>query len=331
MKRILMIGTGGTIASEVTSEGLAPQMTSEQLLRFVPRVRELCHVDCMQVLNLDSTNMTPADWLVIARTIRDRYAAYDGFVVSHGTDTLAYTAAALSYLVQHSPKPIVLTGAQKPIHFDVTDSKTNLLDAFVYACFDRACGVTIVFNGSVILGTRAKKVRSKSFSAFSSINHPEVAAIEDGCLLPYIHLGYEGEPVFYDALDTRVGLVKLIPGMPVDVLDFLLEREDAVIVESYGVGGVPSAGARFEDSIRRALAAGKTIVMTTQVQNEGSNLHLYTVGRALEDMQVLQAYDMTTEAVVAKLMWIRALTRDPQRVRSLFYTPVQRDLLQGEA
>ncbi len=331
MKHILLIGTGGTIASEVTSEGLSPQMDSEQLLRFVPRVRDLCAVDCVQVLNLDSTNMTPADWLVIAQTIRDRYAAYDGFVVSHGTDTLAYTAAALSYLIQRSPKPIVLTGAQKPIHFEVTDSKTNLLDAFTYACSDRACGVTIVFNGSVILGTRAKKVRSKSFSAFSSINYPEIAAIEDGCLLPYIDLGYDGAPLFYNALDTRVGLVKLIPGQPVDVLDFLLARENAVIVESYGVGGVPSAGAQYEASIRRALAAGKTVVVTTQVQNEGSNLKLYSVGHALEDMQVLQAYDMTTEAVVAKLMWILAQTREPARVRALFYTPVQRDLLQSEA
>lgn len=331
MKHILWIGTGGTIASEMTGDGLSPQMDTAHLLRFVPRVRDLCHVDCVQVLNLDSTNMTPADWLVIARTIRENYSAFDGFVISHGTDTLAYTAAALSYLVQASPKPIVLTGAQRPIHYEVTDSKTNLYDAFTYACSEHACGVTIVFNGSVILGTRAKKVRSKSFSAFSSINYPEVGVIEDGRLLPYISLGYQNAPVFYDALDTHVGLVKLIPGMPADVLDFLLEREDAVIVESYGVGGVPSAGARFEDGIRRALEAGKTVVMTTQVQNEGSNLKLYSVGRALEDMQVLQAYDMTTEAVVAKLMWILAQTHDPRRVRELFYTPVQFDLLQTDA
>lgn len=331
MKRILMIGTGGTIASETTGSGLAPNLTSAQLLKFVPRVSEWCEVDCEQVLNLDSTNMTPADWLTIAQAIREKYDHYDGFVISHGTDTMAYTAAVLSYLIQRSPKPIVLTGAQRPIGMDSTDSKTNLQDAFTYACSDRACGVVIVFNGSVILGTRAKKVRSKSFSAFSSINYPEVAMISDGRILPYIDLGYDSAPDFYTRLNARVGLIKLIPGMDADVLDFLFSRQDAVIMESFGVGGVPKRmGFWFEESISRGVAAGKTVVMTTQVQNEGSNLRLYRVGYSLKDMKVLEAYDMTTEAVVAKLMWILAQTRNPDRVRELFYSPIQFDLLQSE-
>ena len=115
MKHILMIGTGGTIASEMTPEGLTPELNTRQLLSFVPRIGELCHVDCIQVYSLDSTNLQPKHWLGVAETIRNHYEQYDGFVISHGTDTMAYTAAALSYLVQGSPKPIVLTGAQKPI------------------------------------------------------------------------------------------------------------------------------------------------------------------------------------------------------------------------
>ena len=147
MKRILMIGTGGTIASEMTPSGLTPELNSDQLLSFVPRIGELCRVDCIQLYSLDSTNIRPAHWLGVARTIQERYDDYDGFVISHGTDTMAYTAAALSYLVQGSPKPIILTGAQKPIWFDGTDSKRNLTDAFLYAC--RGCGgVQIVFNRS---------------------------------------------------------------------------------------------------------------------------------------------------------------------------------------
>ena len=113
MKTILLIGTGGTIASEVTDSGLAPELTTEQLLSHLPAISEICHADCVQLLNLDSTNMTPANWLEIAACIRERYGRYDGFVITHGTDTMAYTAAALSYLVQGSPKPIVLTGARR--------------------------------------------------------------------------------------------------------------------------------------------------------------------------------------------------------------------------
>ena len=138
MKNILMIGTGGTIASGKTAEGLMPELNSTQLLSFVPRIGEMCHVDCVQLYSLDSTNIRPAHWLGVARAVRENYDRYDGFVISHGTDTMAYTAAALSYLIQGSPKPIVLTGAQKPIWFDGTDSKRNLTDAFLYAC--RGCG-----------------------------------------------------------------------------------------------------------------------------------------------------------------------------------------------
>ena len=211
MKKILLIGTGGTIASDVTDSGLAPELTTEQLLSHIPGISDICGVDCLQLLNLDSTNMTPAHWLEIAACIRDHYSRYDGLVITHGTDTMAYTAAALSYLVQGSPKPIVLTGAQKPIGFDSTDSKMNLMDAFRCAAADLP-GVSIVFNGKVILGTRARKTRSKSFQAFSSINHPELAVLRDGVLLRYIRQDCGPAPVFYDRLDPKVALLKLVPG-----------------------------------------------------------------------------------------------------------------------
>ena len=208
MKKILLIGTGGTIASDVTDSGLAPELTTEQLLSHIPGISDICGVDCLQLLNLDSTNMTPAHWLEIAACIREHYGCYDGFVITHGTDTMAYTAAALSYLIQGSPKPIVLTGAQRPIGFDSTDSKTNLADAFRCAAEDLP-GVSIVFNSRVILGTRAKKTRSKSFQAFSSINHPELGVLRDGVLLRYIRQDCREAPVFYDRLDPRVALLNI--------------------------------------------------------------------------------------------------------------------------
>ena len=169
MKKVLMIGTGGTIASEMTADGLTPGLSPEKLLQFVPAISELCEADCVSVFSVDSTNITPEHWMRIAGAVRDAYDRYDGFVISHGTDTMAYTAAALSYLIQRSPKPIVLTGAQKPIYYDSTDSRTNLIDAFVCAGSEQLAGVSIVFNGRVILGTRARKTCSKSFAAFCRI------------------------------------------------------------------------------------------------------------------------------------------------------------------
>lgn len=328
MKKILMIGTGGTIASEMTDRGLSPKLDTTQLLHYIPDVQKLCTVDCVQAMSIDSTNMTPSDWLTIARCVRAHYDAYDGFVISHGTDTMAYTAAALSYLIQDSPKPIVLTGAQKPISMEVTDSKTNLRDAFVYACFARAAGVSIVFNGSVILGTRAKKIRTHSFSAFSSINYPELAVLQDGNVLQYIDLPKDRTPRFYDTIHDNIGLVKLIPGADAGMLDYAIARYDAVIVESFGVGGLPETpDSRFFNSIERAKAMGKLIVMTTQVLSEGSDLNVYRVGYSYKKQGILEAFDMTTEAVVGKLAWLLGQTRDEKEIAKLFYRPIAHDLL----
>lgn len=329
MKKVLMLGTGGTIASEVTPSGLAPALTSAELLRCVPEISSLCSVTCEELFSIDSTNVTPAHWLTIARAIRAHYEEYDGFVIAHGTDTMAYTAAALSYLIQYSPKPIILTGAQKPIVFENTDSKTNLADAFRCAVSDLR-GVMIVFNGRVILGTRARKTRTVSLQAFSSINYPELAVLQNGFLMEYIRPSALPAPVFYDKLGERVALMKMIPGADCGMLSYLLEHNDAVIIESFGVGGVPETGG-FYESIREGLAAGKTVVLTTQVQNEGSDLTVYLVGHRLKDsLGVLEAYDMTTEAVYAKLMWILARTQDREEIERLFYTPVAKDILWTE-
>ena len=326
MKNILMIGTGGTIASGQTAEGLAPELDPSRLLQDTPRVAQLCRVDCLQLYSLDSTNIRPDHWLGLARAIRQHYDQYDGFVISHGTDTMAYTAAALSYLVQGSAKPIVLTGAQKPIWFDGTDSKRNLTDAFLYAC--RGCGgVQIVFNGKVILGTRARKTCSKSFQAFSSVNYPDLAVVQDDHLLQYMSCPVAEKPTFYDKLDDNVGLLKLIPGTKPELVAFMTQHYDGLIIESFGVGGLPEYGNLY-DILRAAVEQGKIIVMTTQVPNEGSDLTVYHVGGHLKQtLRLLEAYDMTTEAAVAKLMWIMGQTHDFAEAEKLFYAPVARDIL----
>ncbi len=212
-KKILMIGTGGTIASKQTEHGLAPGLSSEDILSYIPQVENVCDVDTLQVCNIDSTNVTPMHWRLLAETIEKNYAQYDGFVICHGTDTLAYTAAALSYMIQNSSKPIVITGAQKPINMDVTDAKTNLLDSFIYAADEDSQDVTIVFDGKVIVGTRAKKERAKSYNAFSSIKFPYPAVIQDQRVIRYIpSIPHEKDVMFYYDMKESIYVLKLIPG-----------------------------------------------------------------------------------------------------------------------
>lgn len=333
MKHILLIATGGTIASRPTENGLAPQLLADDILRCVPALGSLCRIDAVQPMNIDSTNMSPDCWLALADCLHAHYDQYDGFVIAHGTDTMAYTACALSYLVQQSGKPIVLTGAQKSIYMQDTDARRNLYDAFVAAQDDNLAGVYIVFDGRVILGTRARKTRTKSMNAFSSIDYPDVALIRDGRILHYIRQPRpQTPPAFYGRLDASVFVLRLIPGMNPEVLRLLASQFDALVIESFGVGGLPCyEQADFLSAAAAWSSAGKPIVITTQVPHEGSDLAVYQVGaRAAAQPGILQAYTMTVEAVVTKLMWILPQTRDLTEIKRLFYTPIACDLLQFE-
>lgn len=330
MKHILMLATGGTIASRETGQGLAPAITSREILGYVPAIGELCRVETIQLMNLDSSNLGPSHWLRMARAIEEHYDQYDGFVVTHGTDTMAYTAAALSYLIQFSPKPIVLTGSQKSICLENTDARMNLYNAFLYAASEGSRGVSLVFDGKVILGTRARKERTKSFNAFSSVDYPEIGVIRDGRLIRYLPaLDAKESPDFYHTLEDRVLLLTLIPGMGTGALAALEDSYHAVILQSFGVGGLPGGGSGpFAQAVERWLQAGKTIVMLTQVPYEGSDMAVYQVGyQVKEKYRLLEGYNMTLEAAVTKLMWVLGRTRDPEQVEELFYRPVQWDII----
>lgn len=343
-KKILLIATGGTIASQETGQGLAPGLDAEGLLREIPEAAGLCSIETISPFMLDSTNITPAHWLRLAACIEERYQAYDGFVVCHGTDTLAYTAAALSYLIQRSPKPVVITGAQRPIAWEETDARVNLLDSLRCACGEfmggpggtgctpvrASWGVCVVFGGRVIAGTRARKLRTKSYDAFSSIGFPDLARIQDGRVIPYIPPACaqpEGEagPLFYRKLDPGVMVLKLTPGMPASILTQAGACCDTLVLQGYGSGGLPQL---YREAFQALVRQGKTVVMATQVPQEGSDLARYEVGHRLKkEHDLLECYDLTLEATVAKLMWAHARAETPERLRALFYRPIAFDML----
>ena len=332
MKRILMLATGGTIASRESGQGLSPAITSEEILSYVPAVGQLCQVKTLQLMNLDSTNVGPSHWLEMAGAVASHYQEYDGFVITHGTDTMAYTAAALSYLIQNSPKPVVLTGSQKSICLYDTDARTNLYHAFLYAADPDSHDVCLAFDGKVILGTRARKERTKSYNAFSSVDYPEIAVIRDGRLTRYLapqNYASDAQPSIYNSLEDRVLLLTLIPGMGAQALEQLKDSYRAVILQSFGVGGLPGGGnGPLARAMGEWMAAGRTIVMMTQVPYEGSDMSVYQVGQQVKaKYPLLVAYNMTLESAATKLMWVLGQTDCQEEVRKLFYRPVQHDLI----
>ncbi len=332
MKKVLFIATGGTIASKRSHHGLKPQITPEELIGYIPQVQSFCEVDTIQLLNLDSTNMEPKHWKMMVHTIREHYDAYDGFVIAHGTDTMAYTAAALSYMIQNSRKPIVITGAQKPIDLEITDAKSNLIDSFLYASDEASQGVQIVFDGKVIAGTRAKKVRSKSYNAFSSIDYPCLAMIQDMNIMRYIPMiPFKEEVHFFEEMNDNVYLMKMIPGIRAKILESIFAQYDSIVVESFGVGGIPKSIS--EDFFRLCKQyPEKLVVMATQVAHEGSDMTVYEVGRDIKaECSILESYDMTLESVIAKLMWILGNKGElNENVEDIFYKSINYDLIFGK-
>lgn len=330
MKKILMIATGGTIASRESGHGLTPAMTGEELADSVPGIKDKCDLTVLQLMNIDSTNMRPRLWMMMRDTITKYYDDYDGFVILHGTDTMAYTAAALSYLIQNSAKPIVLTGSQKPMGNPYTDAKINIYQSILYAMDDNSFNVSIVFNGKAIAGTRARKQRTRSFDAFESMNFPYLALIHDDRILRY-HAAPSPDPRelnTYSRLNDRVFVLKLTPEVKADIFSLLAGHYDVIILETFGIGGIPEYDDSFEKAIFGWVDSGKSLAVTTQVPEEGCDLEVYKVGKKYsEHPGILQAADMTTEAIVAKMMWILGQTTDQAEIRRLFYQTINYDRL----
>ncbi len=328
MKKLLMIATGGTIASSPSENGLIPTVTPDEFLNYIPEIKDFAQIETIQPVNLDSSNVQPEDWLIMAKTVQENYHNYDGFVITHGTDTLCYSACALSYLIQNPDKPVIITGAMHPIGATVSDANQNILDSVRLASTDGVSGVYIVFGGYALIGTRGSKTSNTEFTSFKSYNYPPAAVMNNTILHYHTKKTPSDKLKFYNTLHTSVGLLKLSPGMDTEILDYMTDHYDAVVIESYGCGGMPFTGKRnFLEMLEKVSKKGKTIVITTQVPIGGSDLSIYEVGqKSLKIPGVLQGYDMSVEAIVVKLMWILAQSREFSFVRDKLYTPVNLDI-----
>ena len=314
-KRICFIATGGTIACSDSGNGLMPSLGAEGLAAAVPEAGELCSIDFVQLMQLDSSNLTPAHWQGIAGAVADRHDAYDGFVISHGTDTMAYTAAALYYMLENVNVPVVLTGSQLPMEHPETDAKRNLLTAFHAAASGRA-GVFLAFDGHVLFGDSAKKLYSKDFHAFHSINRPEAGELDFAAGKMVWHqpdCPPAGSFRLHRQLDDRVMVLKLLPGTSPELLRLAVDAGyRGIILESFGAGGVPTDESPLSllPMVDYAISKGVVLVCTTQCIYDGVHLETYEVGVRAMQHGVISGGTATVEALAVKLMLALGEGRD---------------------
>lgn len=320
MKSVLFITTGGTIASTKSDNGLVPNSGKAAFDKFLKSIENECKVKVLPLFSLDSTNVHSVHWLRLVQTVKESYSDYDAFVISHGTDTMAYTSAALSVLIQNSRKPVVLTGSQLPIEDENTDAYDNLRLAFMYALSDKANSVHIAFGGKIINGRNARKVKSRSPDAFSSINTEDTARLVGDELVFNNVSEINGETVFYDRLETRVLNIKLTPDIPVKAYEGVHNYVKGVIIEGFGLSGILNyENSEVEDLIRTLTRNGVRVVFATQTHLEGTDLSVYNVGARLKrEIKLLETGEMTNEYALVKMMWSLAESETEEEFRERF-------------
>jgi len=324
MKKILVIGTGGTIVAESTDGGLSPSEDSAAMSRALDTLRSYYDIDYEGIMNLDSSNIQLEEWQTIAAHAYDALEKYDGIVITHGTDTMAYTASVLTFMLQNLNKPVVLTGSQLPLLHPITDAANNLSLALL-AVENGIPGVSIAFHHKIIKGCRAVKVRTMGFDAFESVNYPYLAEYKmEGMRRGFIDKqkeGPEGPIKLVPNLSGEVFLLKLIPGSNPRIFDALMSQGyKGLVLEAFGLGGLHFLRRDLSEKIRQLIDAGTSVIVRSQCLYEQSDFSVYEVGRKVLQSGAVQGWDMTTEACVTKLMWALGQTSEVAGVREIFKT-----------
>lgn len=319
--KILLLSTGGTIASVISDSGLVPKKSGEQLIKLLGKLP--FEIEVKDILQLDSSNIQPEEWKFIAEEIFKYRNDYDGIVVSHGTDTMAYTASMLSFMLQGIEIPVVLTGSQVPINVVLSDAPDNLRLAFT-AATKCAPGIYLAFDRKVMLGCRTVKVRTTNFNAFESVNVPPVAKItSDGMVFEKKVKAVSGPCKLNTDIDSHVSLVKLFPGFDPNLL-FAMAKSGChgIVIEAYGMGGMNYIRRNMVGAVGKLIRQGIPVIASSQCLYERSDLTKYEVGRLALLEGAISAHDMTSECAITKLMWALGQSMDVHQVAQFFNTNV---------
>lgn len=326
---LLLIYTGGTIGMRKDGkDGTLKPFDFTGFDKQVPEIRQFGVDIQTYTFNplIDSSDVEPAMWQKLASLIYEKYDSYDGFVVLHGTDTMAYSASALSFMLENLSKPVIFTGSQLPVGVPRTDGKENLISAIEIAAAKDAQGnamvpeVCVYFDSLLMRGNRSTKVNSEEFNAFRSPNYPPLA--QAGINIKFSkELIQPVRPGLFSVsteLDTRVSILKLHPGITKEVVRHILcgKESRAVIIETYGSGNAPTKD-WFIDIVREAANSGKILVNVTQCIAGTVNMGIYATGKALLEAGVVNGYDSTTESCLAKLFYLMGKTADNNKVKSM--------------
>lgn len=333
-----MLYTGGTIGMvKDYTTGALKSFNFDKLLNHVPELNQLdCSIDSISFDQpLDSSNMNPKEWVKIVSLIEQHYSNYDGFVVLHGSDTMSYTASAISFLLENLDKPVILTGSQLPIGDLRTDAKENLITSIQIAALQEN-GTSVIkevglyFEYKLYRGNRTTKINAENFRAFASLNYPHLA--ESG-----VHLRVFSEYllskkrnkklVVHKQMDENVALIKLFPGMSPSVLENVLKTEGlkALILETYGSGNGPIAD-WFLRPLRKSIENGLHVINVTQCSGGSVLMGKYETSSALRDMQVINGKDITTEAAISKAMYMLGNGVSHKHFKTVFETSIRGEM-----
>ncbi len=334
MKKICIIYTGGTIGMVPTEQGYAPK--EGFLNRAIASIPEL-NKDSKDTMNrdimpdwtlielsplLDSSDITVKHWNRMADLIEENYEAYDGFVVLHGTDTMAYTASALSFMLQHLNKPVIFTGSQIPLSMVRSDGRDNLITSVLIAGQGMVNEVCLYFGGQLLRGNRAVKASADQFIAFDSPNYPAIARVG-------IDINYRRELMTPADLDGQkeifrvqkfreapIGVIKIFPGIQFKLFESIMtESLEGIVLETFGAGNIPAEDGELLHLIRKASDHGSIIVVCSQCPQGTVHLGAYESSAALVQAGAVSGYDLTTEAAIAKLYYLFSLGLDKQTIR----------------